>query len=77
MALSSRLTWAFYLLLIIVLLWIRFLEKYVSIWGALFLWLALLPICLKYGMAKLIMFPVRKFIKAIKAKAFNRDLEST
>jgi len=42
MGIGDKITWAYRSLILIGLVWLRFIEKYVPIWGALIVWLAVM-----------------------------------
>lgn len=60
---GERFFWWLYLMIGIGFFWLRYLERYVSIWGALIVSLALLPVSLKYGLD-----PLRKLIAILRKK---------
>jgi len=39
MGMGDKITWAYRSLILIGLVWLRFIEKYIPVWGALVVWL--------------------------------------
>jgi hypothetical protein len=42
MGIGDKITWAYRSLILIGLVWLRFIEKYIPVWGALIVWLAVM-----------------------------------
>jgi len=42
MGIGDKITWAYRSLILIGLVWLRFIEKYIPVWGALVVWLVVM-----------------------------------